>query len=134
MNKHMKKHSQRLNIKTTQLASLTAIFHSKKRRPPAADDPHLSAMDVDKEGSLPRPDSQIGGSEAIPKELTTQFDGSETDNSDGSDGDGTNRGLLVDSDSGDEFESDEDSEVEAGIDRGPLEFELRAVEAGSVLC
>ena len=91
-------------------------------------------MDVDKEGSLPRPDSQIGGSEAIPKELTTQFDGSETDNSDGSDGDGTNRGLLVDSDSGDEFESDEDSKVEAGTDRGPLEFELRAVEAGSVLC
>ena len=36
MNKHMKEHSRRLNIKTTRLASMTAVFHSRKRGPPAA--------------------------------------------------------------------------------------------------
>ena len=34
MNKHMKKHAQQLNIKTTHLASLTAVFHPKKQPRP----------------------------------------------------------------------------------------------------
>lgn len=134
----MKKHSQRLNIKTTQLASLTAVFHSKKPRPPAAGDSHLSAMDVDEEGRLPEPGNQVGGSNAIPEESASQLNGSETDDGDSSDSDCMNDGLLVDSDTEDEFESDDENVVGdhrggVGMGRGPLEFELRAAEAGSVL-
>ena len=132
----MKKHSQQLNIKTTQLASWTAVFHSKKQRP-AAEVSHLSAMDVDK----PEPDAQVGGLEAIPEGPTLQFDGGETDDdddSDNGDGDGTGEGLLVDSDSEDEFESDDDENIgghggQAENGRRLLDFELRAAEAGSVL-
>jgi len=135
----MKKHSQRLNIKTTQLASLTAVFHSKKRRPPTIDNSHLPAMDVDEEGSPPEPDTQVGGSEAVPEGSIPQSDGSETDDDcDDSDGDGTSEGLLVDSDSEDEFESDDENVGGrgdgVGSGRGPLEFELRAAEAGIFLC
>jgi hypothetical protein len=136
MNKHMKKHSQRLNIKTTHLASLTAVFHPKKQRQPAAENPHLSAMDVDEAGPPPEPDSQAGGSETIPEESTSQFDGNETDSGDGSNSDGADEGILVDSDSADEFESDEEDigGCGDGVGKGQLEFELRAAEAGSVLC
>ena len=132
----MKKHSQRLNIKTTQLASLTAIFHSKNQRPPATGASHLPAMDADEAGYLPGPDTRIGGSEAIPEEPASQFDGSETNDGDDSDGNGTDEGLLASSDSEDEFESDDENIGShgdgAGNGRGPLEFELRAAEAGSV--
>jgi len=138
MNKHMKTHSQRLNIKTTQLASLTAVFHSKKRRTPTADNSHLSAMDVDEEGHLPELDTQIGGLEAISEGPALQSDGSEIDDGDSSDGGCTDEGLLVDSDSEDEFESDGENAGGhgdgVGKGRGPLEFELRAAEAGSFLC
>jgi hypothetical protein len=136
----MKNHSQRLNIKTTRLASLTAVFHSKNQRPPAADTSRLPAMDIDGEGYPPEPDTQVGGSEAIPEGPTSRSDGSEIDDGDDgddSDGDGTDEGLLVDSDSGDEFESDDENIGShgdgVGSGRGPLEFELRAAEAGSVL-
>ena len=144
MNKHLKEHSQRLNIKTTQLASLTAVFHSKKQRRPAVDNPYLSAMDIDKEGPLPEPNSQVGGLEAIPGEPTTQGDGSKTDNdndsddNNGSNSDGASEELLTDLDSGDEFESDEEDisgcRDGTGKGQGLLEFELRAAEAGSVPC
>lgn len=134
----MKKHSQRLNIKTTRLASLTAVFHSKRRRPPATDNPHLSAMDVDEEGPLQaEPGGQVDGLETIPEESATQPDSSETDNNNGGNSDGTSEGLLMDSDSGDEFESDEENigGCRDGAEKGQgLEFELRAAEAGSVLC
>jgi hypothetical protein len=144
MNKHMKKHSQRLNIKTTRLVSLTAVFHSKNQRPPTVDASRLPAMDLDGEGYPPEPDTQVGGSEAIPEGPTSQSDSSETnDGDDGDDGDGdgdgggTDEGLLVDLDSGDEFESDDENISShgdgVGNGRGPLEFELRAAEAGSVL-
>jgi len=97
-------------------------------------------MDVDEEGCLPEPDIQVGDSEAISEEPTLQSDSDETDDDagDGSDSDGTSEGSLMDSDSGDEFESDEEGvgDQEDGVwnHRGPLEFELRAAEAGSVLC
>lgn len=145
MNRHLRQHSRRLNIKTTKLASLTAVFHSKKQTPPAADDTRLSAMDVD-DGHLPEQDSQVGASEAIVQEPTSQGGCSETDDdNDGrSDDDSGIEGLLVDSDSEGEFESDEDesNSDEEGADRqrdgsragqGILEFELRAAEAGNVL-
>jgi len=134
----MKTHSQRLNIKTTQLASLTAVFHSNKRRTPTADNSHLSAMDVDEEGHLPELNTQIGGLEAIPEGPALQSDSSEIDDGDSSDGGCMGEGLLVDSDSEDEFESDGENAGGhgdgVGKGRGPLEFELRAAEAGSFLC
>ena len=135
MNKHMKTHSQRLNIKMTQLASLTAVFHSKKQRPPVADNPHLSMMDIDEEGS--DPGHQAGGSEAIPTRPASRFDGNETNDGDSGDDDNAlSEGPLADSDSGDEFESDDenlgDRRNGAEKGQGPLEFELRAAEAGSV--
>jgi hypothetical protein len=107
MNKHMKEHSRRLNIKTTQLASLTAVFRLKKRKPPIVDDPRPPAMDVDEEGHPP-PDSQVGGSGITPERPTLQVDGNETDDDSGGNTDGTSEGMLMDLDSTDEFESDEE--------------------------
>jgi hypothetical protein len=137
MNKHMKKHSQRLNIKTTQLASLTAVFRSKKRSPPVIDDPSLSAMEVDEDQSLPEPDGQAGDSGVIPEGPALQFAGNETDDGESDGSNDTNEGPLIDSDSGDEFESDWEDVDESQGDRpqnhrGPLEFELRAAEAGNI--
>ena len=80
MNKHMKLHARRLNIKTTELANMTAVFRLKKRTPPAAaDSPDPPAMDVDEEGCLPEPDIQVGDLEAISEEPTLQSDSDETD-------------------------------------------------------
>ena len=136
MNKHMKEHSRHLNIKTTWLASMTAVFHSRKQGPPAADKAPATEMDVDEVVLPPEPDSQVCGSEAITQEPAAPHDGNETDETGGSDSDNRMEGSLVDSDSGDEFESEEESVDgidEAKEDRGTLEFELRAAEAGSVL-
>ena len=133
MNKHMKEHSRRLNIKTTKLASLTAIFRSKKRTPPATDVPDLSAMDVDEE-SHPT-ENQEGGPGAAVEGPTLQCDGNETEDSGSCDSDGASNGMWVDSDSEDEFEDEEgvsDQEDGVGEGQGVLEFELKAAEAGDV--
>lgn len=93
-------------------------------------------MDVDEVVLPPEPDSQVCGSEVITREPAAPHDGNETDETGGSDSDNRMEGSLVDSDSGDEFESEEESVDgidEAKEDRGTLEFELRAAEAGSVL-
>jgi hypothetical protein len=113
MNKHMKEHSRQLNIKTTQLASLTAVFCLKKRKPPVADDPRPLEMDVDEEGHPP-PDSQVGGSGITPERPTPQVDGNETDDDSGSNTDGMSEGMLMDLDSTDEFESDEEDVKNCG--------------------
>ena len=137
MNKHMKEHSHRLNIKTTRLASMTAVFHSKKWAPPVADKTPTTVMDVDEVAYPPKQDNQVGGPEAIPRESAAFRDNNETDDAGSSDSGNRMGGSFADSDSGDEFESKEESingmdEAEEG--RGMLEFELGAAEAGSILC
>ena len=136
MNKHMNEHSRRLNIKTTQLASMTAVFHSKKRGPPAADKAPATKTDVDGAVPPPEPDSQVHDPEATTREPAAPHNGNETDEAGSSDNDNRMEGPLVDSDSGDEFESEVESVDgmdEAKEDRRTLDFELRAAEAGSVL-
>lgn len=124
----MRLHSQRLNIKTTQLASLTAVFRSKKQpRLPATD-----RMDIDQDDYLAGPSGQANGSDIAPEVPTSRLDDSESDRSCRSDGNETSEGMLGDSDS-DEFESEQDvSRCEMGEGRGPLEFELRAAKAGNI--
>ena len=141
MNKHMKRHSQQLNIKTTRLASLTSVFRPKKQQLPTTDRTSSPAMDVHEEGCLPEQGSQVGSSETAPHEPTLRHDesGTEDDNgsngNDGSDNDGS-EGLWVDSDSEDEFESDEESSsgqaAGSGVHQRILEFDLRAAEAGDI--
>lgn len=134
MNKHMKQHSQRLNIKTMKLASLTAIFRSKKKRtPPTSRKTNPPAMDLDEEEHLPG-GGQENNSEAVFEGLTLQSDGNETDDQGSDDDDGTSEGMLVDSESEDEFESGEEwtesREGEVETNQRLLEFEVRAAEAG----
>lgn len=131
----MKEHSQRLNIKTTWLASLTAVFCPKKRAPPVVDEAPETAMDVDNLVPHPEQDSQVGGFEAIPQEPASSSDDDETDDA-GSGSDGVTEGSLRDSDSENEFESDkEDGDDERDGDEGGqgiFDFELKAAEAGDV--
>jgi hypothetical protein len=65
MNKHTKAHSQQLNIKTTQLASLTAVFHSKKRPPPAEGSAPTPGMGMDEAAHPPEQDSQMDADEVV---------------------------------------------------------------------
>ena len=129
MNRHMKQHAQKLNIKTTHLASLMAIFHPKKRpKPPTIDGSHPPTMDVSQDDYLTGP----GGSEVTSEVPTSQLDDIGTDDGGRSGSDETSEGALGDSDS-DEFESDEEDVVcEAREGQGSLEFELRAAKAGNV--
>ena len=132
MNRHMRQHSQRLNIKTTHLASLTAVFCSKKKPGlPATNHSHPPATDTDLDNHLTEPSDQVNGPRVIPEVPIPQLDDGATDDSDESDSDEMSEGMLVDSDS-DEFESDEDVDHKMGEGRGPLEFELRASSAGNV--
>ena len=131
MNKHMKAHSQRLNIKTTRLASLTAIFRRKKKVPRVAEVvPSVPGMRADS------PNNRVHNT--TPHELTFLHDDDEMD-VDGNGGsecrsENENEGPLVDLDSEDEFESDEEG-VDGGDGCGPgqgmLDFELKAAEAGA---
>lgn len=137
----MKRHSQQLNIKTTRLASLTAVFRQKRQPPPAAGEVTLSAMDVDEEGFHPGEGSQSG---TAPQESTLPRPNGEIDNDTGSgDDNGSDNGnesegggSWVDSDSEDEFESDEEGpggqRAGSRAHQKVLEFELRAAEAGNV--
>ena len=134
MNKHMKHHAQRLNIKTTHLASLTAVFHSKKRpQPPITGHSHPPVVGTDEGDRLDGPDSRVGGS--VPEELALQLNGSGTDDDGRNDSDETSKGVLGDSDS-DEFESDGEGVSCGGTEKGQrlLDFELRAAGAGNVHC
>ena len=139
MNKHMKEHSQLLNIKTTRLASLTAVFCSKKRPPPVADDTPMPAMDVDDIAHTPERDIQMDDLEAISHGLTSLDNDDEMDEGSGDDADGCrseDEVLVVDLDSEDKFEIDEEGEdggVGCGANQKTLDFELKAAEAGSVL-
>jgi hypothetical protein len=134
MNKHMREHSRRLSIKTTRLASLTAIFRSKKQqKSPATGHSHPPTTDAVEANDHDGPDGLVGSLEVVPEEQTLQLDDSGADDNDGSDGNGGNEGTLMDFNS-DEFESDEES---VGCDvteegRGLLEFEMRAADAGNV--
>lgn len=138
MNKHMKQHSQRLNIKTMRLASLTAIFRRKKPAPRAAEVTPISRTSVDDVAQSQ--DIEMGDLEVIPHETASAYDGDETDDSsdkEHNDRNGDEEPMVV-SDSEDEFESErEDVDPvgnECGADRGILEFELKAAEAGKVPC
>ena len=136
----MKKHSQGLNIKTTRLASLTAIFRPKKQPPPVANGAPMPAMDMDDTQHTPERDTQMDDLEAISHGLLSLYDDNEIDE----DWDGNANGCrsedevpVVDSDSEDEFESDEEcggGGVGCGMSQRTLDFELKAAEAGSVLC
>ena len=134
MNKHLKLHSQRLNIKTTQLASLTAVFHPKKRPLHGADGSHLPAMDANNNAEL---DGQTDGSGVVPEGPTLEYDDHETDDG-GDNSDGVSKGMLVGSDSEDEFESDGEGVAvqEDGAEKGRrvLDFELDAARSGNALC
>ena len=100
-------------------------------------------MNVDDPTHPPEQGSQAGGVGTIPHEPTSPYDGDETD--DGYDTDyggddnrgGGNGGIFVDSDSEDEFESDEEDvggqRDMLRVGQRSLEFELRAAEAGNVL-
>jgi hypothetical protein len=131
----MREHSQRLNIKTTHLASLTAVFRSKKQAPTVVNENSVTTTDVDNAEPPHEQHDRVGGSEDIPTESAVS---SETDDV-GVDGSDWMEGSFVDSDSGDEFESDEESADEerddgmggVEVDRGTLEFELKAAEAGN---
>ena len=135
----MKEHSQLLNIKTTRLASLTAVFRSKKRPPPVADDTPMPAMNVDDIAHTPERDVQMDDLEAISHGLTSLDNDDEMDEGSGDDTDGRrseDEAPVVDSDSEDEFEIDEEDEdggVGCGANQKMLDFELKAAEAGSVL-
>jgi hypothetical protein len=131
MNKHMKQHSQWLNIKTTRLASLTAIFCRKKQVPYKVGETPMSTMDVDNTVHLPEQDSQAGGLETIPRGPATPYDNDNDGNDDSDDdeddedetdsnrdhnggGGGGNGGLLMELDS-DEFKSDEVVTIECMV-------------------
>ena len=134
MNKHMREHSRRLSIKTTRLASLTAVFCLKRQpRLPTTGRSHPPTTEANEADDCKRPDSPVGGSEVIPEEQTLQPNDSGADDSNGSDGGEVNEEMFLDLDS-DEFKSDEeDIGCDAtGDGRGLLEFELRAAEAGKV--
>jgi len=97
-----------------------------------------SRMDVDGAVRPPEQDSQMGDLEAAPCGPTFQCDGDETESGSdgGSDGGSENGGPVVESDSEDEFESDEESvngKDGSRANQGTLDFELKAAEAGSVL-
>jgi hypothetical protein len=129
MNRHLKQHSQRLNIKTTHLASLTAIFRPKKQpKPPTANRSHPPTADMNQDDHLAGP----GGSEVTPEVSTSQPGDIRSDDGTGSDGDEMSEGAFGDPDS-DEFESDEeDLGCETTEGRVPLDFELNAAKAGNV--
>lgn len=93
-------------------------------------------MDVDRAVYPPGEDQgvQVGDLEVIAQESALPSDDDETDNT-GSDDDERVEGSYTYSDSGDDFESDDediDKMDEVEVDRGILEFELRAAEAGNV--
>ena len=136
MKRHVKEHSHRVNIKTTRLASLTAIFRPKKRAYPTTDKAPATSMDTDGMTYPPNeaPDVQVEDPEVIARESALLSDGDEMGDA-SSDDDERVEGLYTYSDSEDDFESndgdvDETDEVE--VDRGILEFESRAAEAGNV--
>ena len=136
MNKRMRDHSRRLSIKTTRLASLTAVFRSKRQpRPPTTGCSHPPTTEADAADDRDIADSTVGGSEVDLGEQTLQPDDSGADDSNGSDGSEVNEGVLMDSDS-DEFESDEEGigRNVTGEGRGLLEFKLQAAEAGKICC
>ena len=96
-------------------------------------------MDVDDMVDPPKQDIRMGGLETTPRETVFPYDGNNTD--DGSDKGGDDRsgneGPVMDSDSEDEFESDEegvDVRGEREADQRVLDFELKAAEAGNVPC
>ena len=128
---------KRLNIKTTRLASLTAVFRPKKKVPPCtAEGPSAPTIDVGMDDAVdpPEQDSHADGPEPIPPDDGNR---TETDYDSNSDGDGRSgdESSMVDSDSEDEFESDDEGVNEENgcrASRGTLDFELKAAEAGSV--
>jgi len=131
MNKHTRRHSQQFNIKTTRLASLTAIFRRKKQAPRATEvAPTTAIMDVDP----PEQGDRMG--DINPRETTFLNDdnGTDSDSDNGSDGTRENE-LVAESDSEDEFESDDECVDEEDGHRSShriLDFELKAAEAGSI--
>ena len=130
----MKEHSQRVNIKTTRLASLTAVFRPKKQTRPTMDRVPTALMDMDGVACPPSEDQDIQVVDSETQELALASDGDETDDT-GSDGDERVEESYTYSDSEDDFESDEGGVDEMDgveVDRGTLEFELRAAEAGNV--
>ena len=129
MNRHLKQHSQHLNIKTTHLASLTAIFHPKKQpKRPTANRSHPPTADTNQDNHL----AGAGGSEVTPEVSTSQPGDIRSDDGTGSDGDEMSEGAFGDSDL-DEFESDEeDLSCKTMEGQVPLDFELNASKAGNV--
>lgn len=137
MNKHMRGHSKRLNIKTTHLASLTAVFHSKKQpRPPTESRCRPPTTGTNQDSNLAASGSQVDNLDVTPEVQMSQLgDVSQlgTDDHDGSGSDEMDEGALEDFGS-DEFESsdEEDPGCETRDGRGLLEFELNAAKAGNV--
>ena len=110
-----------------------AIFRSKKQKSPTTGHSHPPTTDAVEANDHNRPDGCVCSLEAVPEEQPSQLDDSGADDSNGSNGDRGNEGMLMDFDL-DEFESDEESVrcdvTEEG--RGLLEFEMRAAEAGNI--
>ena len=133
MNRHMRGHAKQLNIKTTHLASLTAVFHSRKQpRPPTTSSPHPPATDTEQGNNPAGPSGQDNSSEVPPEVLMSRLGDAGADDSDRIDSDEMSEGGLEDFDS-EEFESsDEDLGCEMRDHQVPLEFELRAAKAGNV--
>ena len=136
MRRHLRQHAQQLNIKTTHLASLTAVFHPKKRpRRPAMNRSHLPVMDVDEDNNLAGPGGQADDSEVVPEASTSRLRDSGTDDSNNSNSDEASEGMMEDLEDldSDEFQSDDDvGRCETGEGRGMLDFELGAARAGNV--
>lgn len=104
-----------------------------------ADRASAAATDADEAACPPERNSQVGGVETISQEPAVFYGtDDEMDNTGSSDGGNRAGEPLADSDSEDEFESEEESVDridEVMEDQGTLEFELRAAEAGNVfLC
>ena len=129
MNRHMKKHTQWLNIKTTHLMSLTAVFHTKER--PRAGCSHPPAAGSTESNHLAPPSGEVDGLGVTPEELALQPNDSGMDDGSGSDDNESSDRIPANSDS-DEFKSDDDlghCEMEEG--QRSLEFELWVAKAGN---
>ena len=134
MNRHMRGHAKWLNIKTTHLASLTAVFHSKKRsKPPAASHSHPLVTDTNRDNSLTKSSGQVTDLEDCPVPMS-QLSNAGVDDHNGSDSDEMSDWMLEDFNS-DEFKSSDEEGLSCKM-RGaqvPLGFELSAAKAGNVL-
>ena len=124
---------KQLNIKTTHLASLTAVFHSKKKsRLPAVSRSHPPMTNTNQDDSLTESSGQVDSSEVPPEVPTLRLGDVGADDSDKINSDEMSKGGLEDFDS-EEFESlDEDLGCKMRDHQVSLEFELRAAKAGNV--